>query len=248
MSSAPNDFICPLTQKVMTDPVQSPEGVSFEREAILKVLSFRSMCPVNGTPLRAGSLRTNTKLQWMILFWKSQNESEEQQQQQQQQLEKTEMEISVPPRRFFCPLTREVMVEPVTIREGSTFEKAALVQFIEHNGEISPTTGKPLGQPCFYPNMKLAWDVKNHNKSYTYYMEEPTESSVEQEEQAPSGKVYSITLPSKSSELPKIDRGESSVFSTKTFMQNSGLLLRQEDSNKNVASIIDEVCDLPIAA
>eukprot|EP00934_Nitzschia_sp_Nitz4_P005826 Nitzschia sp. Nitz4//scaffold123_size70294//2070//2804//NITZ4_005916-RA/size70294-processed-gene-0.12-mRNA-1//-1//CDS//3329534449//5816//frame0 len=158
----PQDFLCPLTKKIMKDPVETTEGINFEREAIAKWLSFRSSCPITGTPLREASLRTNTKLQWMIKYWMSKQAENE---------ETSDSEPSAP-ERFVCPLTQSLMVEPVTIREGANFEKDALIRFIEKNGEISPMSGQPLGEPAFYPNQKLQWQIKHYKEDMIKLKEE----------------------------------------------------------------------------
>ena len=132
----------------MIDPVVTVQGVSFQRDAILKRLETHSTCPVTGSTLNASGLLTNTKLQWKIRYWKSKNDPVEQE-------EKDEVA------RFLCPMTRTIMQDPVTIREGHTFERTALLEFIEKYGEISPHSGKPLGSPCFYASKTLSWEIRH---------------------------------------------------------------------------------------
>ena len=155
----------------MTDPVVTVQGVSFQRDAILKRLETHSTCPVTGTTLIASSLRTNTKLQWKIRYWKSKNDPVEQE----------EKEEVAPLQRFLCPLTRTIMQDPVTIREGHTFERTALLKFIEKFGEISPNSGKPLGAPYFYASKKLSWEIRH----WQIDMQTPAEAEKEESNGTP---------------------------------------------------------------
>ncbi len=228
----PIDFICPLTKRVMIDPVSTPEGVNFERGAITEFLSLRSRCPVNGTPLRPRRLRTNTKLQWMILFWQSRNGTEE---------DKTGKESEVPEadviirEHFICPLTRQVMVDPVTIREGMHFERSALLQFIEKYGEISPLSGQPLGQPCFFPNSKMAWDIKQRKLGIAKAKDSPTDADQRKNEM--NRMVHILTLPTSKSEYCIVRKPSAGS------VQDPELLKRK---NQEVMSILDEVCKITL--
>jgi len=71
-SSAPprDKFRCPLTDEIMQDPVSVPcRGVNFERKAILKYLQENgNRCPLSGDSLTPSDLKSNTKLQWEILY------------------------------------------------------------------------------------------------------------------------------------------------------------------------------------
>lgn len=236
MSNHPIDFICPLSQKVMLDPVQSPEGVSFERDAITKVLAFRSVCPVNGTPLRLESLRTNAKLQWMIRFWQLKIGNGENRYNGEEENRKHE----IFPRRFLCPLTRDVMTGPVTIREGANFEKLALLQYMDKHGEISPISREPLGRPCFYPNQKLAAEIRH----YTMDIEEANKlAQLPQVKEAASSKFHA--LPTKNANVPTIERILACALPTNILVRGNTLFQSEE---KNVMSILGEVCGILISA
>ena len=53
-----------------------------------------------------------------------------------------------PPPSFICPLTLELMVDPVTAADGHSYESAAIKQWLQSSA-LSPLTGKTL------PNKKL---------------------------------------------------------------------------------------------
>ena len=44
------------------------------------------------------------------------------------------------PQEFICPLTGKVMIDPVVIEGGKTFEKAAIQNYFGKVGAVDPTT------------------------------------------------------------------------------------------------------------
>jgi hypothetical protein len=250
MTPPASDFLCPISRKIMTDPVVTVQGVSFQRDAILKRLETHSTCPVTGTTLIASSLLTNTKLQWKILYWKSKNDPVEQEE---------EKEEAAPLQRFLCPLTRTIMQDPVTIREGHTFERSALLNFIENYGKISPNSGKPLGAPCFYASKKLSWEIRH----WQIDMQTPAEAETEETNETPveasvvdreqpakqqqepvqtTIKSRTITIPSTKKMSPETSPHRGSI--SRKFIQNAGILGSSEE--QDVLSILTQACSLQI--
>lgn len=66
-------FYCPITREVMTDPVETPSGHTFERCAIEKWLAEGNLCPMTSTPLNITMLRPNKTLRQSIEEWKDRN-------------------------------------------------------------------------------------------------------------------------------------------------------------------------------
>ena len=52
----------------------------------------------------------------------------------------------VPP-EWFCPLSRLLMLDPVCLMDGVSYNKAALEEWLQTKGSINPTTGAPLEEP-----------------------------------------------------------------------------------------------------
>ena len=50
-------------------------------------------------------------------------------------------EHRAPPPSFICPLTLELMVDPVTAADGHSYESAAIKQWLQSSA-LSPLTGK----------------------------------------------------------------------------------------------------------
>lgn len=74
----PESFLCPLTHKVMTDPIVLPTGVSCDRRALRQYLSQYSTCPETGEPLFMNTnspLVANRALRAAINMWSSQRQS-----------------------------------------------------------------------------------------------------------------------------------------------------------------------------
>ncbi|XP_010261453.1 PREDICTED: putative U-box domain-containing protein 42 [Nelumbo nucifera] len=73
-------FICPLTQKIMDDPVTIENGVTYERRAITEWFkkfedSSGVICPTTGKKLSTRDLNTNVALKTTIEEWKERNEA-----------------------------------------------------------------------------------------------------------------------------------------------------------------------------
>jgi hypothetical protein len=155
----PSDFTCPITKKLMVDPVVSPQGINFERSAILKwTQDGNKFCPVTSAPLRLESLRTSTALQWKIKYFQMKHNTSSDESDKPEQ-EPTNVVI---PQNMMCPLTKKVMVDPVMTKYGHNYERAAIIKWIGVRGEVCPMTGKPLSfSSGIVTNSKLSWKIVN---------------------------------------------------------------------------------------
>jgi len=66
MESAPKDFICPITQEVMKNPVIGPDGITYEKKAIMDWLSKHEESPITRQPMNALQLVPNRALKATI--------------------------------------------------------------------------------------------------------------------------------------------------------------------------------------
>lgn len=72
--SIPNEFLCPITLEIMTDPVIVATGQTYERSSIQKWLdSNRRTCPKTGQALEHMLLAPNFALKNLILQWCEKN-------------------------------------------------------------------------------------------------------------------------------------------------------------------------------
>lgn len=67
------------------------------------------------------------------------------------------------PESFLCPLTQEVMKDPVVDTEGNSYERAAIESWLEKN-KTSPITRKPLQLTDLAPNRALRDVIAEHYK------------------------------------------------------------------------------------
>jgi hypothetical protein len=58
------------------------------------------------------------------------------------------------PQSFICPLTLNVMMDPVMDFDGNTYERSAIVEWLANNG-TSPVTRNPLRKDHLVPNRAL---------------------------------------------------------------------------------------------
>ncbi|KAL7549865.1 hypothetical protein ACHAWF_013123 [Thalassiosira exigua] len=65
-SDLPREFFCPLTNKLMKDPVRDPDGNVYEREAIERWLRVQSSSPVTNGRLNLDMLRPDKELKRAI--------------------------------------------------------------------------------------------------------------------------------------------------------------------------------------
>ncbi|EOD24121.1 hypothetical protein EMIHUDRAFT_238947, partial [Emiliania huxleyi CCMP1516] len=65
----PDDFVCPITTEVMSDPVMAADGHAYERTAIERWLASKSTSPLTGGELEHSILVPNHMLRRMIRDW-----------------------------------------------------------------------------------------------------------------------------------------------------------------------------------
>ena len=62
----PDDFICPITAEIMTDPVSTSDGFTYERAAITEWLRTKDTSPKTGATLESKALIPNHSLRSVI--------------------------------------------------------------------------------------------------------------------------------------------------------------------------------------
>ena len=66
----PDDFVCPITTEVMSDPVMAADGHAYERTAIERWLATKSTSPMTGEELGNTGLFPSHILRRMIREWR----------------------------------------------------------------------------------------------------------------------------------------------------------------------------------
>jgi hypothetical protein len=75
--SVPDEFICPLTLEIFSDPLMSKHGHNFERNAILEWLAEGNPeCPLTRKPLSPSMLFPNAQMRLKVKKWQEENQLE----------------------------------------------------------------------------------------------------------------------------------------------------------------------------
>lgn len=67
--------------------------------------------------------------------------------------ESEELNVKIP-NEFFCPISKEIMLEPVVIRDGYTYEKKSILEWFKISNK-SPVTSKELRNKMYLNNTSL---------------------------------------------------------------------------------------------
>ena len=73
---------------------------------------------------------------------------------------------------FHCPITMEVMRDPVVASDGHTYEKAALVQVLQQRDAVSPLTRESLDPGIIVPNLALRKRIRGYMDEVCEVVEE----------------------------------------------------------------------------
>ena len=72
-----------------------------------------------------------------------------------------EAEITFVPREFYCPITGDLMNEPVLGKDGHSYEKSEIFQWLSTN-KTSPLTRRPLTTDDLVDNLPLKRSIEEH--------------------------------------------------------------------------------------
>jgi hypothetical protein len=144
----PKAFYCPITEKVLVDPVVTPEGVSYERAAL-------------GDDIPTEKLYDNRALNSIIDETVEYKTSSALKRLQLSVLQFSQQLITIPGYHrplsdgYYCPITLSLIHVPVIDPEGYSYEKTAIENWIRYNG-ASPVTRRALSIDELVPNKTLA--------------------------------------------------------------------------------------------
>ena len=68
--------------------------------------------------------------------------------------EAVEEGVAIPP-DFICPLSMEIMNDPVIALDGNSYERVFITQWFQRGRVTSPLTNQPLGSTHLMPNRNL---------------------------------------------------------------------------------------------
>jgi len=85
---------------------------------------------------------------------KPEEESEEEEEEEEEEGKgKQKLSEDEPPEEFLCPITQELMKDPVVASDGHTYERMAIEEWIQKKA-VSPITNAPLEEKL-YPNFSI---------------------------------------------------------------------------------------------
>lgn len=125
----PQEFICPITLQVMTQPLVNKRGMNFERAAILSWLgNGAGLCPLTRLPMKPSDLIPNRSLEIKIKVWKKQNALEE---------DETEAEAEDMSLVGFLSVSNSQMDEFMARKKDSQSHHAQAIRYASVNAEAS---------------------------------------------------------------------------------------------------------------
>ena len=162
-SEYPIEFFCPLTNQLLSDPVVAKSGETYEKCAYLRFIKQQG-----GDPEPAYDCYPNRALKAIIddaIVYKG--SSFQASLRRLQHVANRAFHEFLDPRPpsdnaddnpavplsdgFYCPITFNICHDPVIDPDGSTFEKAAIMNWIRLHGS-SPVTRNSLSIEQLYPN------------------------------------------------------------------------------------------------
>ena len=66
----------------------------------------------------------------------------------------------IPPDEYVCPLTKELMRDPVVSRYGKHFERKAILRWLQDGNNYCPVTGNPLRPSNLVSDRTLQWKIQ----------------------------------------------------------------------------------------
>jgi hypothetical protein len=166
-------FYCPITKKIFQDPVVAPDGITYERQAILQWDANTAAAPADTADAAATATvyYPNRALQQVIAHRLSIMDDstrskllrlqKSMRSQMGRLLEQNPLRSSRNgslrlqlPDAYYCPITFGLMNDPVIDPEGNTFERRAIQTWIRAH-QNSPLTRAPLTESQLYDNQAL---------------------------------------------------------------------------------------------
>ncbi|CAB9519140.1 SAM and U-box domain-containing protein 1 [Seminavis robusta] len=169
-------LLCPLTMEPLVDPVVSPDGESYEKSVVV--------CDEE-----AGLYYPNRALKEYIQAVPTMHSSGS------EPPADSTTDDDIPPilsilDLFVCPITEQLLRDPVIDRDGNTFERRALVKWIKEEG-TSPITRRPLMVQQLYDNttllLVLTQEVHLHIQNETEPRSEELRQWITDRSEQPSG-------------------------------------------------------------
>ena len=143
-NTPPDAFVCPITHEVMKDPVVATDGHTYERKAMKEWLTRHDTSPMTGVTLPSEVVVPNHNLRSQIRRSKENSSTDD---------------SDTAPEEYECPITSNVMDDPVVASDGYTYESKAIEGWLNGNN-TSPVTGVTLSSDALVPNHNLRSQIR----------------------------------------------------------------------------------------
>ncbi len=132
--SPPPDFFCPITHQIMVDPMCGSDGHTYDAKALATYLrdTVAPPSPMTREAMQPGFQVPNRALRQLIVDFATHKGAQ----------------------RPRCPLTTQVIRDPVLASDGNTYEREALEAAMLEQGHRSPVDGHVLSSTVV-PNITL---------------------------------------------------------------------------------------------
>ena len=163
----PKAFYCTETNKLLKDPVVKPDGYSYDRSTIDETCNvvvypnralkkvMEEMKPLYGDSMRNKLQRVDKSLRDNFKKIKSKSI-----------IFRSSSDFRPLPDSYYCPITQDLLRDPVIDVEGNTYSRKAIAKWITKTG-TSPLTRSTLQISELYPNramMLLLLDEENKDE------------------------------------------------------------------------------------
>ena len=151
-AKAPYEYICLITSEIMQDPVVAADGHSYERAAITRWLETKKSSPLAGEILGNTYLIPNHNLKKLITEFNERGNPSASA--SASAGAGSESSKKSDPHEYKCPITCELMQDPVVAADGHSYEKEAITRWLATK-KSSPLTRKELDNTFLIPNLNL---------------------------------------------------------------------------------------------
>jgi hypothetical protein len=232
----PAEFLCPITKKLMREPMVNRYGIHYEKKAILDWLQEgNNYCPVTTNPLRPSGLIHDKTLQWKIQYWASKNGCADEAKASDEE-EPIILGFAVVPEKFKCPLTNEIMEDPVVSKFGDSFERKAIKKWMDEMGNVCPVTKQKLEPGDLVTDAKLQADIRQWQLSSGSQYEEMDRLELE-------GKLSKAIMISQDFHMVDILKALTEAEAAERGADGKPAAEEKENDDEDVLGMLDDVID-----
>jgi hypothetical protein len=136
------------------------------------------------------------------------------------------------PNEYLCPLTLEIMIDPVLACDGHTYERDAILQI---RGSLSPMTRQPIDKTNLIPNRAL----KNSILRYNEELQKATAAKLELEREAAIRKaeIEAVTLKAEIEAEELLEAEQNAIKAKEELLEAEQIAINAEKEELEVSII-----------